>query len=286
MPRYKLVVEYDGTPFAGWQRQENGRSVQAAMEEAIERFAGHPVRVHCAGRTDAGVHATAQVVHLDLSRAWRPDQVRDAANAHLRPEPVAVVSAEPVDESFSARFSAVRRHYLYRILNRRAPAALDPNRVWHVPWALDVARMEEAARTLLGRHDFTTFRAADCQAASPLRTLDRLDVTREGDEIRVRASARSFLHHQVRSMVGTLALTGSGRWRVEDVRAALDAQDRARCGPTAPAAGLYLVGVDYPVLPGATDRNTDEPLETGDRRPEPVQARAPPGPRTDRQRGK
>ena len=246
MGRYKLVVEYDGTPFAGWQRQENGRSVQQAMEEADARFCGHPVRVQCAGRTDAGVHAAGQVVHLDLSRPWRPDQVRDATNAHLRPEPVAVLSAEPVPDDFNARGSAVRRHYLYRILNRRAPPALDARRVWHVPRALDAGLMAEAAQTLVGRHDFTTFRAAECQATSPERTLDRLDVARDGDEIRIRASARSFLHHQVRSMVGTLSLAGSGRWSVGDVRAALEAKDRSRCGPTAPAAGLCFVGVDYP----------------------------------------
>ena len=246
MPRYKLVVEYDGTPFAGWQRQENGRSVQQAVEEAIARFAGHPVRVQCAGRTDSGVHATGQVVHVDLSRDWRPDTVRDAANAHLRPEPVAILSAEAVSEHFNARGSAVRRHYLYRILNRRAPPALDIRRIWHVPRALDADRMADAARTLLGRHDFTTFRAAECQATSPLRTLDRLDVARAGDEVRVHASARSFLHHQVRSMVGTLSLAGSGRWTAEDVRAALEARDRSRCGPTAPAAGLCFIGVDYP----------------------------------------
>ena len=172
--------------------------------------------------------------------------MRDAANAHLRPEPVAILSAEAVSEHFNARGSAVRRHYLYRILNRRAPPALDIRRVWHVPWALDADRMADAARTLLGRHDFTTFRAAECQATSPLRTLDRLDVARAGDEIRVHASARSFLHHQVRSMVGTLSLAGSGRWTAEDVRAALEARDRSRCGPTAPAAGLCFIGVDYP----------------------------------------
>jgi tRNA pseudouridine38-40 synthase len=246
MGRYKLVVEYDGTPFAGWQRQENGRSVQQAMEEAVARFCGHPVRVQCAGRTDAGVHAAGQVVHLDLSRPWRPDQVRDATNAHLRPEPVAVLSVEPVPDDFNARGSAVRRHYLYRILNRRAPPALDLRRVWHVPWALDAGLMAEAAQSLVGRHDFTTFRAAECQATSPERTLDRLDVARDGDEIRIRASARSFLHHQVRSMVGTLSLAGSGRWSAGDVRAALEAKDRSRCGPTAPAAGLCFVGVDYP----------------------------------------
>jgi tRNA pseudouridine38-40 synthase len=245
MPRYKLVIEYDGTPFAGWQRQLNGRSVQQAIEEAIERFSGEAVRIQCAGRTDAGVHATSQVAHVDLARDWRIDTVRDATNAHLRPEPVSIVSAAIVPESFNARMSAARRHYLYRILNRRSPPALEANRVWHVPWTLDATLMHEAARTLVGQHDFTTFRAAECQATSPVRTLDRLDVERIGDEIRIGASARSFLHHQVRSMVGTLALAGAGRWTVEDVRAALDACDRARCGPTAPACGLCLTGVDY-----------------------------------------
>jgi tRNA pseudouridine38-40 synthase len=245
MPRYKLVIEYDGTPFAGWQRQLNGRSVQQAVEEAVERFCGHPARVHCAGRTDAGVHATHQVVHVDLARDWRPDTVRDAANAHLRPEPVAVLSVEPVPARFHARLSATGRAYLYRILNRRAPPALEARRVWHVPWPLDAAVMQEAARTLTGRHDFTTFRAAECQANSPMRTLDRLDVERIGEEVRVHAAARSFLHHQVRSMVGTLAKAGSGRWSVADVRAALEARDRARCGPMAPPSGLYLVGVAY-----------------------------------------
>jgi tRNA pseudouridine38-40 synthase len=245
MPRYKLVIEYDGTPFAGWQRQLNGRSVQQAIEEAIERFSGEAVRIQCAGRTDAGVHATSQVAHVDLARDWRIDTVRDATNAHLRPEPVSIVSAAIVPESFNARMSAARRHYLYRILNRRSPPALEANRVWHVPWTLDATLMHEAARTLVGQHDFTTFRAAECQATSPVRMLDRLDVERIGDEIRIGASARSFLHHQVRSMVGTLALAGAGRWTVEDVRAALDACDRARCGPTAPACGLCLTGVDY-----------------------------------------
>jgi tRNA pseudouridine38-40 synthase len=245
MPRYKLVIEYDGTPFAGWQRQLNGRSVQQAIEEAIERFSGEAVRIQCAGRTDAGVHATSQVAHVDLARDWRIDTVRDATNAHLRPEPVSIVSAAIVPESFNARMSAARRHYLYRILNRRSPPALEANRVWHVPWTLDATLMHEAARTLVGQHDFTTFRAAECQATSPVRTLDRFDVERIGDEIRIGASARSFLHHQVRSMVGTLALAGAGRWTVEDVRAALDACDRARCGPTAPACGLCLTGVDY-----------------------------------------
>jgi tRNA pseudouridine38-40 synthase len=246
MPRYKLVIEYDGTPFAGWQRQINGRSVQQAVEEAIAAFAGHAVRVHCAGRTDAGVHATGQVAHVDLDRDWRTDTVRDAANAHLKGEPVTVLAAGLVPETFHARTSARKRHYAYRILNRRPPPAIDVDRVWHVPWRLDAEAMHAAAQALLGRHDFTTFRAAECQATSPLRTLDRLDVARAGDEISVFASARSFLHHQVRSMVGTLMLVGAGRWSAADLRAALDAKDRARCGPTAPAAGLTLVGVDYP----------------------------------------
>jgi tRNA pseudouridine38-40 synthase len=245
MPRYKLVVEYDGTPFAGWQRQINGRSVQQVVEEAIERFAGHPVRVHCAGRTDAGVHATHQVVHADLETERRCDTVRDATNAHLKPHPVVIVSADEVPEAFHARRSAVKRSYLYRILNRRSPPGLEVNRVWHVPWPLDAAVMHEAAQVLVGRHDFTTFRAAECQASGPVRTLDRLDVERVGDEIRIHAAARSFLHHQVRSMTGTLAKAGSGRWSVQDVKDALEARDRKRCGPMAPPTGLYLVGVSY-----------------------------------------
>jgi tRNA pseudouridine38-40 synthase len=259
MPRYKLVIEYDGTPFTGWQHQQNGRSVQQAVEEAIQRFAGEAVRIQCAGRTDAGVHATHQVAHVDLARDWRTDTVRDATNAHLRPEPIAVVSAEVVPESFNARMSAVKRHYIYRILNRRAPAALELNRVWAVPWRLDAALMHEAAQHLVGRHDFSTFRAAECQANSPIRTLDRLDVTRIGDEVRIAASARSFLHHQVRSIVGTLAQAGAGRWSVQAVKDALDARDRKRCGPMAPSAGLYLVGVDYP--PVLADRGHHDPVD-------------------------
>ena len=245
MPRYRLLIEYDGTPFAGWQRQRNGPSVQQALEEAIARFAGTAVRVQGAGRTDAGVHAAGQVAHVDLAKDWRPDTVRDATNAHLGRLPVAVLAAEAVPEGFNARTSATRRRYLYRILNRRAPPALDRTRVWHVPWRLDAEAMHAAAQALVGRHDFTTFRAAECQAASPARTLERLDVTRDGDEIRIAAAARSFLHHQVRAMAGTLMLAGAGRWRVEDVRAALEARARERCGPTAPAGGLCLIGVDY-----------------------------------------
>jgi tRNA pseudouridine38-40 synthase len=253
MPRYKLVIEYDGTPFTGWQSQANGLSVQQAVEDAIARFAGQAVRIHCAGRTDSGVHATHQVVHVDLEKEWRPDTVRDATNAHLKRSPVAVLSAAVVPSTFNARTSALKRHYVYRILNRRAPPGLEIDRVWHVPWALDEGVMHRAAQTLIGRHDFTTFRAAECQANSPIRTLDRLDVERIGDEVRIQASARSFLHHQVRSIVGTLAKVGAGRWSVADVRAALDARDRKRCGPMAPSAGLYLVGVDY----GGADRDGD-----------------------------
>lgn len=246
MPRYGLVVEYDGTSFTGWQHQRNGRSVQETLEAAVARFAGEAVRVQCAGRTDSGVHATGQVVHLDLARPWRPDTVRDAANAHLRPHPVAVVSAREVRPDFDARRSAVRRRYRYRILNRRAPPALDRASVWHVAWPLDAGTMHEAAQRLVGRHDFTTFRAAECQAASPIRTLERLDVARDGDAIEVAAAARSFLHHQVRSLVGTLALAGGGRWTADDVEAALAARRRSACGPLAPPGGLTLVGVDYP----------------------------------------
>lgn len=245
MPRYKLIVEYDGTPFVGWQRQINGRSVQQAIEEAIEAFAGHGVRIHCAGRTDAGVHATHQVAHVDLDKEWRTDTVRDATNAHLKPQPVSMLQAEVVPDSFHARTSARQRHYLYRILNRRTPPSLDLNRVWHVPWPLDATAMHKAAQVFLGQHDFTTFRATECQANSPIKTLDRLDVEPCGAEIRIAASARSFLHHQVRSMVGTIVLAGAGRWNLADVREALEARDRARCGPMAPASGLYLVGVDY-----------------------------------------
>lgn len=251
MPRYKLIVEYDGTPYVGWQWQDNGRSVQQAVEEAIAASGNGPARVQCAGRTDAGVHATHQVAHVDLARVWRPDRLRDAVNAHLKlqGDAAALVDAQAVDETFEARHSAIGRHYLYRILNRRPQPALERDRVWHVPRRLDAGAMQAGAQYLLGNHDFTTFRAADCQAASPVRTLDRLDVERIGDEIRIFASARSFLHHQVRSMAGTLELVGAGKWTPEDVGDALAARDRARCGTMAPACGLYLVGVDYPEQP-------------------------------------
>ncbi|MDR6953535.1 tRNA pseudouridine38-40 synthase [Ancylobacter sp. 3268] len=249
MPRYKLTIEYDGTPFVGWQIQALGASVQGALTDAVKRFSGERVHVQGAGRTDAGVHATGQVAHIELSKYWRPDTVRDAMNAHLRPLPVAVLAAEAADDDFHARFSAVGRRYVYRIILRRADLALDRDRAWRVLRPLDAQAMAEGARQLVGRHDFTTFRARGCQAASPVKTLDRLEVEQVpldfGSEIRVHAAARSFLHHQVRSMVGTLVKVGEGAWTPGDVRAALEATDRTRCGPMAPSAGLYLAEVTY-----------------------------------------
>ncbi|MFY9625454.1 MAG: tRNA pseudouridine(38-40) synthase TruA [Rhodoplanes sp.] len=245
MPRYKLVIEYDGAPFVGWQVQENGVSVQATLEAAVAAFCGESISVRGAGRTDAGVHALGQVAHLDLTREWDADTVRDAINAHLKPHPIAVLSAEIVTATFDARFSALKRHYLYRIVNRRAPLALEAARAWRVARPLDAQAMNAAAQNLVGRHDFTTFRAAECQAKSPVKTLDRLDVERSGEHVRIHASARSFLHHQVRSMVGSLALVGEGKWSPDDLARALEARDRKACGPVAPPDGLYLVGVDY-----------------------------------------
>jgi tRNA pseudouridine38-40 synthase len=246
MPRYKLVIEYDGTPFSGWQMQSHETSVQGALQDAVYRFAGERSVVRGAGRTDAGVHALGQVAHVDLTRDWEPERVRDALNFHLKPAPCAVIACETVTAQFDARFSAIGRHYVYRILTRRARPVLNRDRVWWWMRTLDADAMRAAALLLVGRHDFTTFRAAQCQAASPVRTLDRLDVSREGEEIIVRASARSFLHNQVRSMVGTLKLVGEGKWQPGDVAAALEARDRTRCGAVAPACGLYLERVDYP----------------------------------------
>lgn len=245
MPRYKLTLEYDGNPFKGWQRQADQPSVQQALEEAIERFAGERVTTQAAGRTDSGVHALGQVVHFDLEKPRDPFRIREALNYHLRPDPIAVLEAEAVGDDFEARFSAIARHYEYRILNRRAPSALEAGRVWHVPVPLDAEAMHRAAQMILGRHDFTTFRAAECQANSPVRTLDHFAVRREVEHIVVTASARSFLHHQVRSMVGSLKLVGEGKWSPADFRAALDAADRSRCGALAPSDGLYLTRVDY-----------------------------------------
>jgi tRNA pseudouridine38-40 synthase len=245
MPRYKLTIEYDGTPYVGWQAQDNGVSVQGVLAAAVAAFAGERVTIGAAGRTDAGVHALGQVAHVDLAKDWDTETVRDAINFHLRPQPVAVLAAERAAPDFDARFSAVKRHYLYRIANRRADLTLEQNRAWRVPRPLDAAAMHAAAQRLIGRHDFTTFRSTECQAKSPVKTLDRLDVARDGDEIRIAAAARSFLQHQVRSMVGSLIHVGEGKWRANDLAAALAARDRSACGQVAPPHGLYLVRVDY-----------------------------------------
>jgi len=245
--RYRLTLEYDGGPFVGWQRQAEGASVQGALEDAIAKFSGTRVTVSGAGRTDAGVHAVGQVAHFDLAKPYEPGTVRDALNHFLRPAPapVVVLDAAVAAADFHARFSATGRHYLFRILNRRSPPALARGHVWHVTQTLDAEAMHEAAQFLVGHHDFTTFRAAECQARSPLKTLDRLDVSRHGDEIHIEASARSFLHHQIRSFAGSLKLVGEGKWQARDLKAALEAKDRAACGPVSPPDGLYLVKVDY-----------------------------------------
>ena len=245
MPRYRLTIEYDGGPFVGWQRQDNGPSIQGALESAITSFSSETVTVTGAGRTDAGVHALGQGAHFDLVKEFHPDRVRDALNHFVRPAPIAVLSAEVAAPDFHARFSAKARHYLYRIICRRAPLALDRGHAWQVVHDLDAEAMHAAAQELVGQHDFTTFRAAECQAQSPVKTLDKLTVRRALDEISIEASARSFLHHQVRSIVGTLKLVGEGKWRPRDVAAALKACDRARCGPVSPPDGLHFVRVDY-----------------------------------------
>jgi tRNA pseudouridine38-40 synthase len=243
--RWKLILEWDGTPFMGWQRQDHGPSVQAAVERAARAMTGEGVTAHAAGRTDAGVHALAMAVHVDIAKAVTPHRLREGLNALLRPDPVAVLVAEPVADDWHARFSCVGRRYLYRLANRRAPLALDAHRAWRIGPPLNMAEMREAASYLVGRHDFTTFRSAHCQADSPVKTLDALTVEREADEIHIRAEARSFLHHQVRSMVGCLALVGLGRWEAEDVRKALEARDRAALGLNAPPEGLYFVEALY-----------------------------------------
>ncbi len=249
MTRWALLLEYDGTPFVGWQRQATGPSVQSVLEHAAAQLEGRPVCTTAAGRTDAGVHALAQVAHVEMAREMPPARLVAALNYHLKPHPVAVLRAAIVTDAFNARFSAVGRAYRYVILNRPARAALDRHRAWHVPSALDVAAMQDGAQLLVGRHDFTSFRAAGCQASSPLRTLDRLDVTRDGEVVQVVAEARSFLHHQVRNMVGTLKLVGEGRWRSSEVARVLAACDRSKAGPTAPPDGLFLTGVRYGIDP-------------------------------------
>ena len=245
MPRYKLTIEYCGAGLVGWQRQASGPSVQAALETAFQRFCGATVTVFGAGRTDAGVHALAQIAHVDLPRPVAPEVIRDAVNHHLRPHAISVLLAEAVPPEFDARRSATGRHYLYRILNRRAPPALERGRVWHIAAPLDPAAMREGAGHLIGHHDFSTFRDSLCQSKSPLKTLDSLEVSRVGEEIHIAARARSFLHHQVRNMAGTLKLVGLGRWHPDDVARALAARDRRAGGPTAPAEGLVLVAVSY-----------------------------------------
>jgi tRNA pseudouridine38-40 synthase len=245
MPRFKLTLEYDGAPFVGWQRQENGLSVQEALEDALAAMTGERPTIHGAGRTDAGVHALGQVAHIDLDREWEPFRLAEGLNALIHPRPIAVLKSERAEAGFDARRSASARHYLYRIVNRRAPLALERGRAWRVKPPLDAGAMHEAAQALVGRHDYSTFRDAQCQAKSPIRTLDRLDVTRAGDEVRIEASALSFLHRQVRSMAGSLVDVGLGRSSRADLKAALEAANRSRCGQVAPPYGLYLARVEY-----------------------------------------
>ena len=244
MPRYKLTVEYDGRPFAGWQIQADQLTVQGLLTAAVEALSGETL-VQGAGRTDAGVHARAQVAHIDLTKEWDTDTIRDALNAHLRPHPIAILAAERAADDFNARTSAIRRHYLYRIINRRADLTLEAGRAWRVPRPLDAAAMHKAAQRLIGKHDFTTFRSTECQAKSPVKTLDILKVERSGEDVYVTSVARSFLHNQVRSMVGSLVPVGEGKWSPDDLAKALDARDRAACGPVAPPDGLYLMKVEY-----------------------------------------
>jgi tRNA pseudouridine38-40 synthase len=245
VPRYKLTIEYDGAAFAGWQIQADRPTVQGVLTAAIEALSGEKTLVQGAGRTDAGVHARGQVAHVDLTRDWDTDTIRDALNAHIRPHAVAILAAEHAAEDFNARTSAVKRHYLYRIINRRADLTLDAGHAWRVPRPLDATAMHAAAQRLIGKHDFTTFRSTECQAKSPVKTLDRLDVERHADELQVTTSARSFLHSQVRSMVGSLIIVGEGKWNPDDLTRILAARDRTACGQVAPPDGLYLMRVDY-----------------------------------------
>lgn len=246
MTRWKLTIEFDGTPFMGWQRQDHGPSVQQTLEEALQRMTGEQAAFQAAGRTDAGVHALAMAAHVDIAKDLTPHRLREGLNALVRPQPVSILDVEPVADDWHARFSCIGRRYVYRILNRRAPPALDNGRVWHVAVPLDADAMHEGAQLLVGRHDFTTFRSVHCQSDSPVKTLDELKVSRDGDEILVHASARSFLQHQVRSMVGCLAMVGRGQWQPKQIGEALDAKDRSALGLNAPAHGLYFLEAVYP----------------------------------------
>jgi len=245
MPRWKLTIEYDGRPFSGWQAQQNCTTVQGVLEEAIQKFSGEEARLHVSGRTDTGVHALGQVAHMDLDRETTADEIQGALNYHVKPYPISVLAVEAVDSEFHARFSAIQRHYVYRIINRRAPLALETGRALHVPYTLDMIAMQQAAALLIGHHDFSTFRAADCQSNSPMRTVDYAGFTHEDEDIRFHVSARSFLYHQIRNMIGSLLLVGSGKWSVDDFLTAFKAADRSKGGPTAPADGLYFMKVDY-----------------------------------------
>jgi tRNA pseudouridine38-40 synthase len=245
MPRYRLLLEYDGGPYNGFQAQADQPTVQGSLERAVTAFCGETVRVHAAGRTDTGVHATGQSVHIDLAKDWPAETVRNALNAHLRGEPIVVLAADVAPEGWHARFTATERRYRYRILNRVSPPGLERGHVWHVKAELDADAMHAAAQALIGLHDFTTFRDVACQAKSPMKTLDVANVVREGEEVILEFAARSFLHRQVRSMTGSIAEVGLGRWTAEDLAAALEAKDRTRCGQVAPADGLYLTGVSY-----------------------------------------
>ncbi len=245
MARFKLTIEYDGGPFQGWQRQDHAETVQGAMEKAAARLNGSHVTVYGSGRTDSGVHGLEQIAHADFDKPLRSDQVRDALNFHLKEHPISVLSAEAVDDEFHARFDAIERQYLYRIIDRRPRLALDRGRVWRVPVNLDAEAMHEAAQVLIGKHDFTTFRDGQCQAKSPIKTLDEITVLRAGAEIHLHYRARSFLHKQVRSFTGSLVEVGLGKWDAEDMQAALEAKKRTECGPVAPPDGLYLVKVVY-----------------------------------------
>jgi len=244
--RWRLTIEYDGGPFMGWQRQEHGPSVQQTLEEALFKMTGELAAVHAAGRTDAGVHALAMSAHVEIEKSLTAHRLREGLNALVRPQPISVLAVEPVADDWHARFSCIGRRYLYRIFNRRAPPALERGRVWHIPVPLDVEAMLAGAAFLVGRHDFTTFRSVQCQSDSPVKNLDRLEVSRVGEEVHVQAAARSFLHHQVRSMVGCLALVGRRQWQPKDIRRALDARDRSALGLNAPPHGLYFVEAMYP----------------------------------------